>query len=58
MLKPQDFADLTAAIDRDPARGLDGGSSQSYRPEERKIYDDAHRFFNYQVRKWIERVSQ
>jgi hypothetical protein len=26
-------------------------------PEENRIYDEVHRFYNYQVRKWIDEVS-
>lgn len=53
-----DLDTLLAAIDRDPKHGRDGGSSQTFTPEEKKAFESAHRFYNYQVRTWIEKVTK
>lgn len=58
ILSDTDFAELTAAIDRDPRWGLHGGSSTVFNHAERDANDVAHRFFNYQVTTWIERMKR
>lgn len=58
IIKDSDFAALTAAIDRDPRWGENGGSSQIMNPEERTAHTEAHGFFNYQVRTWIEKMKR
>jgi hypothetical protein len=58
MLRQQDFDDLLARIDRDPSWGCEGGSSIVMNDEERRAHDAAHRFFNYQVRTWLETVKR
>lgn len=55
VLKESDFEELLAAIDRDPAHGIRGGSSTVISEEERHIYVRVHRFYNYQVRSWIDK---
>lgn len=55
MLTQEDIDNLTTMIDRDPSHGLNGGSSQSINHE---IYDEAHHFYNYQVRTWISKVTK
>ncbi len=59
VLSKADIDRLLLMIDRDPKHGADGGSSDSsVRDVERgRIYDEAHRFYNYQVRKWISEVT-
>ncbi len=58
ILSDDDFEKLTAAIDRDPKHGYDGGSSVILNKEEQLAFDAAQRFFNYQIRKWIDKVKQ
>lgn len=53
ILKESDFDSLLAAIDRNPAHGYDGGLSQAMTDNELRIYNEAHRFYNYQIVKWI-----
>jgi hypothetical protein len=58
MLTEEDFRLLTDSIDRDPRWGTQGGSSAVFNEVERLAHDDAHRFYNYQVRVWIDRMKQ
>lgn len=60
LLKEEDFERLFLMIDRDPKHGTQGGSSQaSVRdPAKAEAYDEAHRFYNYQVRTWVEQVKK
>ena len=59
ILHESDFETLLAAIDRDPRWGSQGGSSQSNAMDEsnRRAHEEAHRFFNYQLRTWIEKMK-
>lgn len=57
MLKQEDFDKLILMITKDPGHGQSGGSSQALSQDERQVYDEAHRFYNYNVRKWISDVS-
>ena len=60
ILTEPDFEKLLTLIDRDPKHGQDGGSSQAQvrDPEQERIYSEAYRFYNYQVRRWIDEVKQ
>lgn len=58
VIQDSDFEALTTALDRDPKHGPTGGSSTVLTPEEQRAHDEAHRFFNYQVRTWIERMKR
>jgi hypothetical protein len=58
MLSKHDFDNLLARIDRDPSHGYDGGSSNAMSEHDRRIHDEAHRFFNYQIRTWISDVQR
>lgn len=60
LVSQKDLDLLTTMIDRDPKHGTTGGSSQaSVRdPEKERAYDEAHRFYNYQIRRWIEEVTK
>lgn len=60
VLTDADFERLLLRIDRDPKHGRDGGSSQaSVRDDNQKyIWDEVHRFYNYQLRKWIDEVQK
>ena len=53
-----DVKALLAAVDRDPSHGQAGGSSQSMSESERAVYDRAHRFYNYQVRTWLDKIQR
>lgn len=58
LIKEEDFEKLLLMIDRDPTHGYEGGSSNSMNEQERRVYDEAHRFYNYQVRTWIDEVKK
>lgn len=49
---------LLTKIDRDPRHGADGGSSQTVDKEEQRAFNEAHRFYNYQVRTWVNSISK
>lgn len=57
ILKESDIKALLTAIDRDPSHGYNGGSSVVLSQQEREAHEQAHRFYNYQVRTWIDRVK-
>lgn len=58
ILNQGDIDRLLLMICRDPQHGTEGGSSDSSvnDPGRREAYDTAHRFYNYQIRKWIDEV--
>ena len=60
VLTQADIDRLLSYIDRDPEHGSDGGSSNASVNDgrNRMIYSDAHRFYNYNIRKWIDEVSK
>lgn len=58
LLTEKDFEDLLARIDRDPKWGARGGSSGVLSEAERLAHEAAHRFYNYQLRSWIDGVKQ
>jgi hypothetical protein len=60
ILSDADFDTLLLKIDRDPKYGVNGGSSDlSIRDsKEQEIWDKAHRFYNYQLRTWIDGVKR
>lgn len=58
LITEKDIKALLTAIDRDPAYGKDGGSCNALlTKEEREVYDEAHRFYNYQVRNWLDQIK-
>lgn len=57
LLKESDFEKLLLMIDRDPRNGYTGGSSQVLSLDEERAHNEAHRFFNYQIRTWIDSVK-
>lgn len=57
ILTEKDFEALLAALDRDPKWGSCGGSSAVLSAAEREAHDEAHAFFNYQIRRWIDGVK-
>ena len=57
LLKEEDFENLLANLDRDARYGRAGGSSQVLSKEEAEALKEAHAFYNYQVRTWIEHVK-
>lgn len=57
ILTEEDFEKLLTEISRDPKHGETGGSSQVLSDEETKAYEQAHRFYNYLIRKWIDKVK-
>lgn len=59
ILTEKDFESLLTKIDRDPMHGLNGGSSRGdLTQQEQQVYGEAHRFYNYQVRKWMDEVQK
>jgi hypothetical protein len=58
ILSEDDFEQLLTAIDRDPKWGTKGGSSQTVSQVEKLAYEDAHRFYNYQIRTWLDKVKK
>ncbi len=59
ILVDKDFDLLLTKIDRDPMHGQDGGSSRGEMDaRERQIWKEVHRFYNYQVRTWIDEVQK
>lgn len=60
ILTEADLSRLLLMVDRDPKHGANGGSSDSPVRDrvENEAHDKAHRFYNYQVRKWIDEVSK
>lgn len=58
LLDDKDIETLLTAIDRDPQYGRDGGSSVALTDEEMEVYREVHRFYNYQIRKWIDDVCK
>jgi hypothetical protein len=59
ILTEADFEKLLLMVDRDPKHGQTGGSSDaSVRDRENaQAHEKAHRFYNYQVRTWIDQVK-
>lgn len=58
VLSQEDVDRLLAYVDRDPRHGPDGGSSLALSNLEEEARDRAHRFYNYQVRKWLDEVTK
>ncbi len=58
ILTEKDLDNLVLRIDRNPKHGTEGGSRVALSEQERKAHDEAHRFFNFQVRRWIDEVKQ
>ena len=58
LLSDADFQILLDNIDRDPEHGMKGGSSQVLSTEQKRAHKDARRFFNYQIRRWIDIVQE
>lgn len=58
LLKEEDFEALLTALDRDPRWGEKGGTSQNQSPEQSSATAEAHRFYNYHIRTWIDRVKR
>ena len=51
----QDDIDLLTTMTE---HGYHGGSSNSLSAAEQATYNEAHRFYNYQVRTWISKVTK
>jgi hypothetical protein len=58
VVKQEDLDRLLAFIDRNPAHGARGGSSDVLTDTEQRAHEKAHRFFNYQIRIWIGEITQ
>lgn len=55
LLTQNDIDLLVSTIELDPERA--GGTSQIFTQEEKLAYHDAQRWYNYQVRTWIKKVT-
>jgi hypothetical protein len=60
LLTQSDLDLLLTMVDRDPKHGAKGGSSDApvRGPVENAAHDKAHRFYNYQVRSWLDKVQK
>ena len=58
ILNDKDFESLLAEIDRNPEYGEAGGSSQVFSEDERAAFQKAHRFYNYIIRKWTNKMKE
>lgn len=58
LIKEGEIDALLALIDRDPKHGFGGGSSRVLSDVEQRAHDEAHRFFNFQVRNWIAEIKK
>lgn len=58
IIKEEEFEALLAALDRDPRHGQDGGGSIVLSKQDQEAHNRAHRFYNYQVRSWVNKVKQ
>ena len=58
ILSEKDFDNLLANLDRNPDHGYNGGSSAGLSEKEMMIYKEAHRFYNFQIRRWIDKVKE
>jgi hypothetical protein len=56
ILTDEDIRSLLMALDRDPERGINGGSSVLGNAE-KDAHRDAHRFYNYQIHKWLADIG-
>jgi hypothetical protein len=54
ILKEDDFAGLLSSLDVDPKLW---GSGRELTAQEREIYEQAYRFYQYRVRTWMDRVK-
>lgn len=59
ILQEKDFEELIELIARDPRCGDSGQmSSVAISQLEQQAHDQARRFFNYNIRRWIDRVRE
>ena len=60
ILSDDDIEKLLLMIDRDPKHGNAGGCSRpDVRDEEHdRVYDEVHRFYNFQVRRWLDGIKK
>ena len=58
LLKDSDLQRLLDNIDRNPEHGYKGGSSQVLDEQERQAHKEAHKFYNYQIRTWIDSIQE
>ena len=58
ILKDSDLEHLLTEISRDPRWGESGGSARILSVDEEKLFKEAHMFYNYIVRRWIEEIKK
>ena len=51
-----DFDKLLLLIDQNPEQS--GGSSHHMSDTDRRAHQEAHRFYNYHIRGWIDEVTR
>lgn len=56
LIKDADIDRLFAQLDRDPTHGMVAGSAQVLTQQEREAHAQAHRFYNFQLRQWINDI--
>jgi len=54
LITQKDLDRLFLLVDQNPEQY--GGGSNHMSDEQRNIYRDAHRFYNYNVRKWVDEI--
>ncbi len=58
LITEEDLELLQTMIDRDPQRGYKGCSSGDVLTDpDRRAHEEAHRFYNYQVVTWVQKVQ-
>lgn len=58
ILTDKNFEALLTELSRDPKFGTNGGSENILSKEEQNAHNDAHRFYNYIIRRWIDKVKE
>lgn len=58
LIREEDITHLLTLVDRNPSHGSQGGSSAVLTDVEKQAHDKAHRFYNYQVIRWIEGIKR
>jgi hypothetical protein len=57
ILTDADVQSLLLLIERNPEHGINGGCSSVLNDVERTAHQEAHRFYNYQVHKWLSAIG-
>jgi hypothetical protein len=58
IIKDEDVDRLLDNLDRDPKYGARGGSSQVISKEQQLMFEEVHRFYNFQIRRWLDEIRK